>query len=428
MNLQKYFIGIIALCSLWHIVHPDPFAYVSCASNTVVIVDTATNTIVGSIPIAGAVQIVAIAITSNNKYAYVSDAGSNNVYVLDLINKSVFTAIPTTGPSTDLAITIDSKYVFVSHAGTSLFDVIATATNALISGSPFSTTLLDTNFIAMSPDGKTAYITDDSSNNVAAINVANPTIQTTIANVGIGLQLNGIAVTPDSNTAYVANKMDQAVYRIINLQTSPTVVIGSPIIIGPSLLDIAITLNSEFAYVGSANSIYVIDTSTNSLVTGPQYPIPTGNGLGIFNFTGDNRTCYAPCFIDNIVTVIPTNTNIPLMPSIDFSAFPMPVDVAISPIGSPENVAATRASNVFLLQTDLINIITWSAPQLGTTPVVYNIYRDAALTQLIGTVPATSPLQFYDHDRQPNVTYTYYITAVGASGNSSQPSSVTIVG
>ncbi len=94
---------------------------------------------------------------------------------------------------------------------------------------------------------------------------------------------------------------------------------------------------------------------------------------------------------------------------------------------SPTNVTATRTRNIFLLQTDLINLITWGAPTSGS-PVTYNIYRDPALTQLIGIVPATSPLQFYDHDRQPNVTYTYYITAVDGSGNASLPSIVSIVG
>jgi 6-phosphogluconolactonase (cycloisomerase 2 family) len=94
---------------------------------------------------------------------------------------------------------------------------------------------------------------------------------------------------------------------------------------------------------------------------------------------------------------------------------------------SPTNLTASRTRNRFLLQADLINLITWSAPASGS-PAAYNIYRDPALTQLIAIVPATSPLQFYDHDRQPNVTYTYYITAVDSSGNSSLASSVSIVG
>jgi hypothetical protein len=95
---------------------------------------------------------------------------------------------------------------------------------------------------------------------------------------------------------------------------------------------------------------------------------------------------------------------------------------------SPTNLTGTRTRNTFFLQTDLINTITWSAPSSGPTPVSYNIYRDPALTKLIGTVPATGPLQFNAHNRQPNVTYTYYITAVDAAGNQSSASSVSMLG
>jgi hypothetical protein len=81
---------------------------------------------------------------------------------------------------------------------------------------------------------------------------------------------------------------------------------------------------------------------------------------------------------------------------------------------------------VFLLQTDYINNITWTAPTTGTTPAAYAIYRDATLTQLVSIVPANGPLQYYDHDRNPNVTYTYYIVSVDANGNQSAPVSVTV--
>ena len=79
------------------------------------------------------------------------------------------------------------------------------------------------------------------------------------------------------------------------------------------------------------------------------------------------------------------------------------------------------------MQTDLINLITWSSSTTGT-PVTYNLYRDPALTYLIGTIPATSPLQFYDHNRWPNVMYSYYIIAIDSDGNQSPVSSVSILG
>jgi fibronectin type 3 domain-containing protein len=78
------------------------------------------------------------------------------------------------------------------------------------------------------------------------------------------------------------------------------------------------------------------------------------------------------------------------------------------------------------LQTDYINKITWTAPEYGEAPVSYNIYRDPALTELVATIPASGTLQYYDHNRQPNVVYSYYITSVDSSGNQSTAASATV--
>ncbi|HLF66891.1 MAG TPA: hypothetical protein VI522_04665, partial [Gammaproteobacteria bacterium] len=84
-----------------------------------------------------------------------------------------------------------------------------------------------------------------------------------------------------------------------------------------------------------------------------------------------------------------------------------------------------KTENVFLTQRDLVNRLTWSAsgPSL---PVSYSIYRDAALTELVAIVPATGPLQFFDHNRVPNVVYTYYLVGTNAVGTTSMPVAVTV--
>ncbi len=85
--------------------------------------------------------------------------------------------------------------------------------------------------------------------------------------------------------------------------------------------------------------------------------------------------------------------------------------------------------NAFLMQTNLMNMITWTVPTNGVTPTRYELYRDAALTDFIATVPATSPLQYYDGNRQPYVTYSYYIVSAYQSGTPDQndPTSSPIV-
>jgi hypothetical protein len=65
-------------------------------------------------------------------------------------------------------------------------------------------------------------------------------------------------------------------------------------------------------------------------------------------------------------------------------------------------------------------------PSTTGTPAAYAIYRDATLTQLVSIVPASGTLQYYDHGRNPSVTYSYYIVSVDASGNQSAATSVTV--
>jgi YVTN family beta-propeller protein len=102
---------------------------------------------------------------------------------------------------------------------------------------------------------------------------------------------------------------------------------------------------------------------------------------------------------------------------------PTPPTPSILP---PASVSGCKTRNRFLLQTDFINNITWTAPASGTAPVAYKIYRDAYLTDLVATVSASGALQYYDHDRNPGIVYSYYIVSVDGNGNQSTANSVTV--
>jgi PKD repeat protein len=75
---------------------------------------------------------------------------------------------------------------------------------------------------------------------------------------------------------------------------------------------------------------------------------------------------------------------------------------------------------------DFINVIKWNPPSVGQLPIAYRIYRDAALTDLIATVPSNGELKFEDNNREKDKSYTYYILSVSASGAVSTPVSITI--
>jgi hypothetical protein len=84
-----------------------------------------------------------------------------------------------------------------------------------------------------------------------------------------------------------------------------------------------------------------------------------------------------------------------------------------------------KVRNIFLIQEDLVNKLTWTASG-ESLPISYSIYRDAALTDLIATIPAKAPLEFFDHYRNPAIVYTYYLVGINAVGTTSEPVVITV--
>lgn len=97
-------------------------------------------------------------------------------------------------------------------------------------------------------------------------------------------------------------------------------------------------------------------------------------------------------------------------------------------IGSsePTHLRGKQAFNIFVTQTDIINILTWKAPSSGIPPVSYRIYRNRKLTKLAAEVRAHKKNRFRDHNRKKGVAYTYFVVAVDVAGQLSQPARVTV--
>ncbi len=95
-------------------------------------------------------------------------------------------------------------------------------------------------------------------------------------------------------------------------------------------------------------------------------------------------------------------------------------------VNPPTNVTGCSSGNSFIFQQDALNTLTWSAPLIGSSPVSYEIYQDADLTQLIAIVSAAGPLTYTVHNRNVNGTYTYYIVSVDQNGDRSTAAQVTV--
>lgn len=75
---------------------------------------------------------------------------------------------------------------------------------------------------------------------------------------------------------------------------------------------------------------------------------------------------------------------------------------------------------------EIVNVITWEAPHDNPLPVLYRIFRDANLTKLLASIPATDKLKFIDRHRKSHKSYKYFIVSVDEFGLTSKPAKVTI--
>lgn len=394
-------------------------SYVSCLVSgmvgtigTVVVIDNTTNTPIKSIPVGSFPQFLAI--TPDDKYVYVPNEGDNSVCVIEVLTDTVITTILLTGNTpVFLAITSDSKEVYVPAAS----DVteIATATNTITNDIP---TGVFPDYCAVTlngPQGREIYAPNYFDNTVTDIfYVAGIPMTTTLGPFPGVINPLYPAITPDGKSLYVVNQSSSNVSWFLNN------VFQNNIPVGPAPSFMLITPDGKKGYViNNDNTLTKIAIPGNTPTTISLLP----NGLApIFAIsTQDSLKVYTCNEGSNNVSIIDATSNAVLG---EIMVGVGPIFAALGPAQSIR-VSAKQEKNIFLTQTELINIVTWSAPS-NQNPVSYQIFRNAGLTDLAGTVPANGPLQFKDHNRKKNQTYSYFIVAIDQNGNSTLIGSTTI--
>ena len=110
----------------------------------------------------------------------------------------------------------------------------------------------------------------------------------------------------------------------------------------------------------------------------------------------------------------------------NLSSTSQPVKLKVITALPPTHLKGIQKINRFATQTDIINILTWQEPQHGTLIVSYQIYRDRHLKKHIATLSSHEELQFKDHNREKDKTYTYFIVSINQFGNRSKAAKVIV--
>lgn len=358
------------------------------------VLDTNTLTILNSFAVGP--QPREITVTPDGSRAYFTSQGSATVHVIDLINGVTLTPISIPG-TTLTGITSNDTHVFaVDNSSPGSVEVIEIATNTVIFSIPVGGT--PTN-VEITHDGTQAWVPNGAGgfNLVHIIDIVNLS-PTGFFNAPTGGTLpNGLAFT--SQNCYVANQSsnDISIMSISSPLTPPTLV-PSPTAQPQS---IATTPDGTTAYVTTLGGaqLEVFDIASSSFVA--PTPLPSPASFGLVKVTPDGRRVFVTHFGNNSVSRI----DLPSLVVTDSGPlFNQPFGKAFV---CTDEVLESSRKNIFLMQIDLLNVITWN-PIFTTVAVTYEIYRDGAL---IGAVSVAGPFEFKDFNRKRDVEVEYSVYA-----------------
>lgn len=259
-----------------------------------------------------------------------------------------FSLTPTTVPfTTDLiAITPNGKFAYLPDSSANVINVLDLATNAFVTAIPGGINPLS---IAITPNGSRAYVSNRNfintpgANNVSVIELATNTV---IATIPLSFAPTGIAVHPDGTTLYVSNRGNQV--NVVDLSTNN---VTATIPVGTSPLGIQFRPDGTRAYVVNqlTNNVSVIDTSTENVIA----TIGVGNAPGLIAITPNGERAYVtnvnfPNTSSISVLNLDTNTNIQ---TINLVGESVSIGIAVSPDGQWIFVCNAGTSSTTIIDT-----------------------------------------------------------------------------
>lgn len=242
------------------------YAYVTTVNkNNISVVDTATNTVVGSsIPVGPEPNGIVFSPDGNRAYVAnsVGDTVQGNVSVIDLTTNTVISTIPVGLTPQSIAITPVGAYLYVPNAKDSTVSVISTATNTVVQSITLASCISG---VDITPDGSFADVVGFCVNTIFVVDTATDTVVNTIP-VGGGSPLQ-IRFGADGSRAYVSRHDGN---DLVVIDTASNNVIGT-IPVGLRPFYFAISPDGTRAYVPNAlsNTVSVVDLATNTVVGNP---------------------------------------------------------------------------------------------------------------------------------------------------------------
>lgn len=204
---------------------PEPSPTPPSPPCTVAVIDTASNTVVGTVTVGR--EPFAIAMSSSGGFAYVTNRADDSVSVIDTSTDTVVTEFQVGDTPEGVAAGAGVLYVTNDAANSvSVFRELdlQPITTIEVGAGPIA--------VAVSPDGRRAVVGNDPDGTVSIIDTST---QTVLQSLTVGQNPAGIAITPNSGVAVVANSTSGTV-SVVPLRSGPGIpgstltipVLGSP--------------------------------------------------------------------------------------------------------------------------------------------------------------------------------------------------------
>ena len=166
-------------------------------SGSVSAIDTATNTVVGTVPVGSGP--VGVAVNPAGTRVYVANTLTNNVSVVDAASNAVVATVAMGCHPYGVAANPAGTRVYVTNSDCGNVSAIDTATNTVVATVQVGSTPTG---VAVNPAGTRVYVGNTDSRNVSIIDTATNTV---VATVFVGTAPSSVAVTPAGTRVYVIN-------------------------------------------------------------------------------------------------------------------------------------------------------------------------------------------------------------------------------
>ena len=293
------------------------------------------------------------------EHLYVTVKGQRTIYVVDHVQNRLLEKVSVKSPPCGGFISKDGTQFFVALGELDQIAIINTTTHKIeaeISLKQESGRYLDPGGMAISPDGATIYVANESGDSLSIVDLSTQSVR---AHIPVGFGPQDVALTPDGRYAYIT---DFYATWVVNTQTNAKVAKialresgsehqrtallsdGEEVFRGPR--DIVMSPDGKRAYVALEDSgeIAILDTESNRV----EKTVSVGSYPGGLALSPDGKVLYFAHRDSDLVSVMDT-AQAKVVRKIRVGKHPW--DIALSPTGDQMFVVNQGEPSISVIDT-----------------------------------------------------------------------------